>query len=65
MVRVKHLLLIVVVGILFSCRSGEEVSDLLRPYHNLRFEKLPEVWDEALPLGNGLTVLLSGRRKGN
>lgn len=64
MVRVKHLLLIVVVGILFSCRSGEEVSDLLRPYHNLRFEKLPEVWDEALPLGNGLTGALIWQKEG-
>lgn len=64
MVRVKHLLLIVVVGILFSCRSGEEVSDLPRPYHNLRFEKLPEVWDEALPLGNGLTGALIWQKEG-
>ena len=64
MVCVKHLLLIAVVGILFSCRSGEEVSDLPRPYHNLRFEKLPEVWDEALPLGNGLTGALVWQKEG-
>lgn len=64
MVRVKYLLLIVVVGIFCSCGPGEDISKLPRLYHNLRLDKLPEVWDEAIPLGNGLTGALIWQKDG-
>lgn len=64
MERVKYVLFAFVIGMLVSCLPEREVPKFPRSYHNLCFEKLPEVWDEAIPLGNGLTGALIWQKEG-
>lgn len=64
MVRVKRVLLVVVAGLLLACHPKAEGEKLPCFYHNLSWDKLPEVWDEAIPLGNGLTGALIWQKEG-
>lgn len=64
MERVKYVLFAFVIGMLVSCLPEREAPKSPRSYHNLCFEKLPEVWDEAIPLGNGLTGALIWQKEG-
>ncbi len=60
---VYFLQMIVFAGLLCSCKLGTVETESSPFYHNLAFDKLPEVWDEAIPLGNGLTGALIWQRK--
>ena len=46
-----------------SCLKREEPHNLL-PVYDLTFDHLPQVWDEAIPLGNGLTGALIWQKEG-
>lgn len=48
--------------VLFSCTSHS--GKLPDKSHNLSFEKLPQRWDEAIPLGNGITGALLWQKDG-
>ena len=47
-------------GLFTSCTSSEEECKLPQSCHGLNMTELPQRWDEAIPLGNGLTVLIFG-----
>lgn len=61
---VYFLQMIVFAGLLCSCKLGTVETESSPFYHNLAFDKLPEVWDEAIPLGNGLTGALIWQKEG-
>ena len=42
-------------GLFTSCTSSEEECKLPQSCHGLNMTELPQRWDEAIPLGNGLT----------
>ena len=64
MKTVYFLQIIVFAGLLCSCKRSVEKVESSPFYHNLTFDKLPEVWDEAIPLGNGLTGALIWQKEG-
>lgn len=64
MKTVYYLLLVACSGLFCSCHLGVEEIELSPSHHSLTFDKLPEVWDEALPLGNGLTGALVWQKEG-
>jgi alpha-L-fucosidase 2 len=48
-------LLFIALVVFFSCQRGENVTKQLpSAKENMRFTKLAESWDEAIPLGNGM-----------
>ena len=64
MKAVYFLQIIVFAGLLCSCKQSVEKAESFPFYHSLTFDKLPEVWDEAIPLGNGLTGALIWQKEG-
>lgn len=57
---------VISIGILFlfACQPAKEAPKLPDQRHNLIFSALPVVWDEAIPLGNGLTGALLWQKEG-
>lgn len=55
-------LLLFIVVILFSCENKEIESSAAR--HNLVYSELANVWDEAMPLGNGMVGNLVWQKDG-
>ena len=64
MKAVYFLQMIVVAGLFCSCKQSVEKAESFPFCHSLTFDKLPEVWDEAVPLGNGLTGALIWQKEG-
>lgn len=66
MVNVKHIAFIAVLwgGLFTSCTDSKEDSILPQTYHGLNLTELPQRWDEAIPLGNGLTGGLLWQKDG-
>ena len=58
----KKLLFILSIFILSSCSSQKEKLPVTE--HNLNFTELAQVWDEAIPLGNGIIGNLVWQRNG-
>lgn len=58
----KILLSIFLVSIFFSCEKQKE--KLPAAGHNLEFIELAQVWDEAIPLGNGMVGTLVWQKEG-
>ena len=52
-------------GLFTSCTSSEEECKLPQSCHGLNMTELPQRWDEAIPLGNGLTGGLLWQKDGN
>ncbi len=48
----KALLIILIISIFFSCLKQKTIPPATE--HNLVFTELSQVWDEAMPLGNGM-----------
>ncbi len=61
--RLRLLPLIAFIVLCCSCLKREEPYDFL-PVYSLTFDHLPQVWDEAIPLGNGLTGALVWQKDG-
>jgi hypothetical protein len=55
---VRALALLAVIGCVCAVPGGAQPGD----GHNLRFSALPRVWDEGLPLGNGMVGALIWQR---
>ena len=51
-------------GLFTSCTSSEEECKLPQSCHGLNMTELPQRWDEAIPLGNGLTGGLLWQKDG-
>lgn len=49
---------------LTACREKTTIPDLTPSPHDLHFEQLPTVWDEAIPLGNGMLGALIWEKEG-
>lgn len=64
MKTVYYLLLLACAGLICSCKQGVADTEKAPINHCLTFDKLPEVWDEAIPLGNGLTGALIWQKDG-
>lgn len=64
MKTVYYLLLFAYAGLICSCKQGAAKSEEISFCHSLTLDKLPEVWDEAIPLGNGLTGALIWQNEG-
>ena len=64
MKAVYFLQIIVFAGLLCSCKQSVEKAGSFPFYHSLTFDKLTEVWDEAIPQGNGLTGALIWQKEG-
>lgn len=47
-----------------SCIGNEEEGKLPQPWHGLCLTELPQRWDEAIPLGNGMTGGLLWQKDG-
>jgi alpha-L-fucosidase 2 len=58
----KILLSALLIFIFFSCEKQK--TEPLATGHNLEFTKLAQVWDEAMPLGNGMVGNLVWQKKG-
>ncbi len=58
----KILLSIFLISIFFSCEKQKE--KLPAAGHNLEFTELAQVWDEAMPLGNGMVGTLVWQKNG-
>ncbi len=59
----KKLLIPLIVFALFSCAT-EPVKQQAKKGHNLEFTELAQVWDEAIPLGNGMVGTLIWQKNG-
>ncbi len=64
MISVRHIAFSIGILFLAACEPAKEVPKFPRKYHNLNFSELPTVWDEAVPLGNGLTGALLWQKDG-
>jgi alpha-L-fucosidase 2 len=60
----KTLLIILFVSILFSCAKQKPQSKSHAAGHNLVFNELAQVWDEAMPLGNAMVGNLVWQKEG-
>jgi len=49
---------------LFACNQEKTITGLVSSPYNLHFEQLPTVWDEAVPLGNGMVGALVWEKEG-
>lgn len=66
MKNVKYILFTICLwsGLFVACIGSDEESKLPLPYQGLNLTGLPERWDEAIPLGNGLTGGLIWQKDG-
>lgn len=64
MTLLKHITFLIGILLLFACEPAKEVPKFPRKYHNLNYKTLPAMWDEAIPLGNGLTGALIWQKDG-
>lgn len=62
---IKHLVTVMCALLLTGCSSGKPGSLLEGKQQILKFGKLPQIWEEAIPLGNGLTGALIWQKDGN
>ncbi len=67
--QIKHslkssrILIIALLPVLFSCTPVPEINLTATP-NDLHFDKLSTVWDEAVPLGNGMVGALIWEKEG-
>ncbi|WP_420322221.1 glycosyl hydrolase family 95 catalytic domain-containing protein [Flagellimonas sp.] len=50
--------------ILMACGKEESRMELVQSSYDLHFDGLPEVWDEGIPLGNGMVGALIWQKEG-
>lgn len=50
--------------ICLSCTEKSPFDNLVQSPNDLHFERLPTVWDEAIPLGNGMVGALIWKKEG-
>lgn len=62
---VKCLVAVLCILLLVGCSFCKQGEHLRSKRQVLEFDKLPQVWDEAIPLGNGLTGALIWEKDGN
>ena len=63
--KLKSLLIILIISTVFSCSEKNHKSLKPTSAHNLIFNELATVWDEAMPLGNGMVGNLVWQKDGN
>jgi len=59
--KISVLLLLVTI---FACKNQIPVQQITQSSGDLHFNRLPEVWDEGIPLGNGMIGALIWQREG-
>lgn len=60
----RNCLLVVILVIFIACKKQQETITLTPSPNDLHFDKLSKVWDEAIPLGNGMIGALVWEKEG-
>ncbi len=56
--------LLLLISICFSCAKQSPFNQLVKSPNDLHFDRLATVWDEAIPLGNGMIGVLIWEKEG-
>ena len=56
--------LLLMLSICFSCTERDQFDNLVKSPNDLHFDRLSNVWDEAIPLGNGMVGALIWEKEG-
>ncbi len=62
--NIKIYLYPILLIVLLACRKEKPLADLTTSPEDLHFDQLPTVWDEAIPLGNGMIGALLWQKEG-
>lgn len=57
-------LILLLSALIVSCSKEKPITGLVKSPYDLHFEKLSPVWDEAIPLGNGMIGALIWEKEG-
>ena len=60
----KILSLLLLLVICLSCTKKSSLNQLVKSPNDLHFDRLATVWDEAIPLGNGMIGVLIWEKEG-